>query len=140
MIALGPAGLDEVRAFLRAVGLPHDDLGLVAAEVRVARRDGRLVGTVAVERYGSHGLLRSLAVAPDQRGLGLGGRLADDAEAVGRALGLHSMVLLTETAAPFFEARGYVRVPRSEVPEAVRQSGQFRGACCASAVCMRMLL
>ena len=140
MTKVTPAGPDEVRGFVAAAGLPSDDLGGVPTEIRVARRDGRLVGTVGVELYGRHGLLRSLAVAETERGAGLGARLVREAEAAGRALGLRSMVLLTTTAASFFERQGYTRLDRSEAPNAVRQSSQFRGTCPGSATCLAKAL
>ena len=81
------------------------------------------------------GLLRSLAVAPDARGSGLGTRLVEAAEARARDLDLRSLTLLTTTAAPFFEGRGYRRMDRAEAPEAVRPSSEFTATCPASAVC-----
>ena len=140
MIDVVPAGPDEVRDFVGAAGLPSDDLGAVPTEVRVARRDGRLVGTVGLELYGQHGLLRSLVVAEAERGAGLGARLVREAEAAGRALGAKSVVLLTTTAASFFESQGYTRLERSEAPDAVRQSSQFQGTCPGSATCLTKAL
>lgn len=137
MTLQAPQDLAAVRAFLDAARLPTDDLDALSADdILTAEADGRLVGTVAVERFGDHGLLRSVAVAPDARGTGLGGRLVDAAEALARAQGLVRLVLLTTTAAPFFQARGYAPIDRADVPEAVRQSRQFRGLCPASAVCL----
>lgn len=88
---------------------------------------------MAVEPYGGAGLLRSLAVAPEARGRGLGVRLVDAAEARARADGLGALYLLTTTAAPFFEARGYALVDRTEVPEPVRQSAEFASVCPSTA-------
>ncbi len=127
----------EVLALLNGARLPVSDL---APEHRdrflVVRDGGRVVGSVAVEAHGADGLLRSLAVAPDVRGQGMGGRLVEAAEAVARARGLRSLILLTTTAAPFFEARGYTPMDRCDAPEAVRQSSEFADTCPASAACL----
>ena len=44
----------------------------------VAREDGRIVGTAAVEMYEDGALLRSVTVAPDAQRKGIGHRLTDD--------------------------------------------------------------
>ena len=51
--------------------------------------------------------------------------------------GITSIFLLTETAQAFFLHLDFSRVERSEVPDAVKASVEFRGACPASAVAMR---
>lgn len=135
MILLRSGTPDAVRPLVRASGLPADDLA-PDAHVRVAEADGAVVGCVAVEAYGTAGLLRSLAVAPAHRGEGLGRRLVEAAEAVARDLDLEALVLLTTTAAPFFESLGYVRTDRQAVPDAVRASSEFTSTCPASATCL----
>ena len=130
-----PADLEGARALLRTVGLPADDLG-EGAEVRVLERGGVVVACVALEVYGSSGLVRSLAVAPSARGEGVGGRLVVAIEDVARARGLGDVYLLTTTAAPFFERRGYRPVDRADVPRAVRASSEFASVCPASAACL----
>lgn len=131
----------RVLDLLRSAGLPTADLDDAHRDRFLAVRDGvAVVGCVAVEPYGEAGLLRSLAVAADARGRGLGARLVDAAEARARAAGLRTLYLLTTTAAPFFETRGYAAADRSDVPDAVRQSAEFAGVCPASAVCMGKLL
>ena len=132
-----PADWPAILDLLRAAALPAVDLGPGHLErFLVARRADAVVGCVAVEAYGAAGLLRSLAVAPSWRGRGLGGRLAEAAEAHARDRGLGALYLLTTTAAPFFEAHGWAPTDRAVVPEAVRQSSEFEGVCPASAACL----
>jgi amino-acid N-acetyltransferase len=52
------------------------------------------------------------------------------------ALGIRQLVLLTESAQPFFTALGYMVIDRGHVPEALRQTAEFRSLCPVSAVCM----
>lgn len=132
-----PGDLLDVLDLLRSAGLPTDDLGTAnPVDFRTIRRGGRLVGAVAVESHGAAGLLRSLVVADEARGLGLGSRLVEAAEDLARERCLGALYLLTTTAAPFFEAHGYAPVDRAAVPEAVRLSTEFASVCPASAVCL----
>lgn len=134
------AGIDDraaVEQLLAAAGLPIADLGTARdLRFRVIRDGGRVVGAIGLERFGAVGLLRSLVVAPDLRGRGLGGTLVDAAERDARAAGLDMLVLLTQTAETFFARRGYVRIDRAAAPEAVRRSEEFASLCPASATTM----
>jgi amino-acid N-acetyltransferase len=127
-------------ALLSACGLPVDGLADHLEAALVARSDEGLAGCVALELYGGAALLRSLAVAPERRGEGLGLRLAEAAVALARARGAREIFLLTETAARFFPRLGFAAVDRAEAPPAMRESIEFRSACPASAACMRLAL
>lgn len=138
---LRAAGADDVDAILRlldAAGLPTADLtpDRWPAFIVAAGEGGALLGAVAIERYGPHGLLRSLAVAPAQRGRGVGARLLAAVQAQARADGLATLSLLTDSAAPYFAARGWRRVARAEAPAAVQASTQFAQLCPASSACL----
>lgn len=131
------ADLEAVVAFLTSAGLPTDDLDAASARAFLVARHGKtLVGTVAVDRAGAWGLLRSLAVAPVWRGRGRGRRLVRAAEIRAAADGVRHLALLTTSAAPFFLARGYTPVDRTALPDALRRHPQVAGLCPASAVCL----
>ena len=108
--AAGTSERGEIRRLLAQSGLPVADLEDSAIEFLVAIADGALVGTVGIERHGDVGLLRSLTVAPAQRGSGLGSRLVGALEAHAAASGVNELVLLTTTARDFFERRGYLEI------------------------------
>lgn len=149
--AIRPAASGDwptIVALVSASGLPTSDLApthvgrfLVARAAPEASGEiasgeiasGEIVGCAAVEPYGDHGLLRSVAVAPEARGQGLGGALVDAAVARAADLGIARLVLLTDTAEAFFRARGWTSVEREALPLAVRQSSEFSGSCCACA-------
>jgi amino-acid N-acetyltransferase len=130
------ADLPAVRALLIASGLPVDDLDAAPIELLVAEAQGALVGVVGMESAGNGALLRSLAVRPDLRSTGLGQALVSAIEARARDLAIPSLVLLTTTAADYFDRRGYRRITRDEVPDGVRATAEFRHLCPASAACM----
>lgn len=95
-----------------------------------------VVGCVGAEVYGRDALLRSLAVRADFRGGGVGDALVGRLIEALRTRGVRLVALLTTTAEAFFARRGFALAAREDVPEAVRASEEFRGACPASAVAM----
>jgi N-acetylglutamate synthase-like GNAT family acetyltransferase len=129
-----------VEALLEAAGLPLDGAHEHLDDFVVAERDGSPIGCAAVERYGDAGLLRSVAVAASERGRGIGVALVERSLADARAAGVVTVILLTTTAEGFFPRFGFEVIDRSIVPDAVRDSAEFRGACPASATVMRVAL
>lgn len=133
---LGADELPEVSALLVANGLPVADLS-PAIHFLGVRDDRGLEGIVGLERHGTDGLLRSLAVRPDRRGSGLGSALVLEVERLARSEGLASLYLLTTTAEPFFGHRGYTRIARDAAAPAIRESSEFASVCPTSAAVMR---
>lgn len=125
-----------IRGLLQDSRLPVDDLDAAAIDFIVAIDGATVAGVVGVESFGDIGLLRSLAVRVDRRGQGIGEQLVDALEVFVTARGMRRLVLLTETAAPFFDTRGYVVTAREQAPSAVKASAEFRSLCPASATCM----
>lgn len=93
-----------------------------------------------LEIHGKTGLLRSVAVEDGMRGKGLGQAVTKELLQRGRELGMEEIVLLTTTAAEFFLKFGFAAVERDEIRGSVRNSIEFREACPASAMCMRLRL
>jgi amino-acid N-acetyltransferase len=106
----------------------------------VARLEGSVVGSAALELYGPAALLRSVAVRRDLRGTRLGGRLTEAALELSRDLAVAEAYLLTEMADLFFPRFGFRPIPRSEVPLGIRHSVEFTSACPASARAMLLEL
>jgi amino-acid N-acetyltransferase len=139
-IEAGAAGdHPAVAALLTEAGLPLAGLA-ETREVLVARDGGRLVGCAAIEVYDDGGLLRSVAVAPAERGTGLGRALVDAAVARATALRLPALFLLTMSAERFFPQFGFEIVDRAVVPPGVRCSVQFTSVCPSTAIVMRRAL
>jgi arsenate reductase len=130
----------QLRAFVKASGLPNDDVETGRQAYLLAREGERIVGSVGLEVVGEDALVRSLAVALDRRGLGLGKRLLEAAIQSARIRGIKALYALTMTAEAFAAAQGFVRIPRPEVPETIAALPQFRVLCPATAVCMRCAL
>lgn len=95
-----------------------------------------LVGVVGLQLYDGIALLRSLAVAADYRGVGVGGALVVHAEQYAGHRGTQSIYLLTQTAESFFVRHGYMHVSRDQAPAAIRNTQQFSDLCPASSAFM----
>lgn len=131
-----------VEALLAEADLPLAGAAEAVAGLGVVARDeaGAVIGAAAVERFGASGLLRSVVVAPDRRGAGIGRALVDAAEAQAREAGIGELFLITETAEAWFPRLGYERVMREAALPAVGASVEFTMACSVSGVVMRRTL
>lgn len=130
--------LDVVQRLLEAAALPLDGVtDFFPGNYAVGERADGIIAAIGVERYGSHGLLRSAVVSEAARGTGIGSQLAADRLRWSRAQGLGDVYLLTTTAAPFFERLGFRPVDRSAVPAEVAAAPEFATICPSSAVVMR---
>ena len=106
----------------------------------VAVLQGEVVAVAGAEVYGDVALLRSVAVKSTVQGRGVGRQVVERLLQEARRRDLAALYLLTETAAEYFIGFGFRRVPRTEAPQAVRASAEFKGACPASATLMSLLL
>jgi amino-acid N-acetyltransferase len=136
---VGPASAQDliaIRALLESSGLPTSDLELARPEFAVIRENGRVTAAGALQQFGSSALLRSVVVAPDRRGSGLGQMIVRGLERLARADQIDQLILLTQTAAEFFARQGYRVIARQAVPEALQGTEEFRSLCPDSAICM----
>jgi len=129
----------RITRLLTGAALPLDGLN-GHDNFLVLCRDGQMIGCAALERYGRYALLRSVALEPAERRHGLGRRLVQEALRQARRDGVSEVILLTTTAAPFFERLGFRPISREEVPQRVRASAEFRGACPDTAAILRLVL
>lgn len=135
-----PHDWPKIAALLATADLPLAGAEAHLSDFFLAFRDDALIGTAGLERYGDTALLRSVAVAPTERGQGLGQALVQKAIELASMLGLRQVVLLTTTAANFFPRFGFQPISRAEVPLAAQASVEFQEACPASATVMALML
>ena len=134
------ADLDDVLRLLDETHLPVDGLREHFGTALVARDNGSVVGSAALEVYADGALLRSVAVSPRARGNGLGGALTTAAIRLAEELRLPALYLLTTTADGYFPRFGFERITRADVPAGVQRSVEFTSACPSSAIAMRKTL
>jgi amino-acid N-acetyltransferase len=130
------ADSEGIIALLQANELPTSDLAECRPEFVVVEDSGELIGTGGVQVFGDAALVRSVAIAKDRQKTGLGTSLLGELERHASAQGVRELVLLTQTAEPFFARHGYSRVERVSVPQPIQATAEFRSLCPASAVCM----
>lgn len=143
MAAVAPASAEDltaIRALLERSGLPTSDLESARPEFAVIRENGQVIAAGALQPFASSALLRSVVVAPERRGRGLGQALVSELERVARARRINQLVLLTQTAADFFARQGYRIIERSSAPEDMQASAEFHSLCPGSATCMAKTL
>ena len=121
--------LPAILALLEKSGLPQDGLSDHVATTLVAREDHAIVGSAALELYGTVALLRSVAVADQLRGQGLGQQLTKEVLKLSEQHGVTLVYLLTETASGFFPRFGFRPIPRAEVASALHASTEWTTAC-----------
>ena len=141
MTTIRPAhweNLTSMLALLAANDLPVQGLDAHLGTALTAWDDARLVGTAALEVYGTGALLRSVAVDATHRGTGLGRRLTEAALALAQQLRIETVYLLTTTAPGFFAHLGFEEITREVVAPAVRQSEEFTTLCPDSAIVMKI--
>jgi amino-acid N-acetyltransferase len=128
---------EAVVRLLDAAQLPHQDVTPpMLAHFLVVWRGRTLAGVIGLEPLGRVGLLRSLAVASEERSRGLGIALTHALERHARDLGIAELYLLTTTADRFFGKLGYGQVPRTGAPAEIRGTTEYREICAESSVLM----
>src|SRR5664279_2771756 len=131
---------DEIINLLQSQKLPSEDLPLLLNDFYIALEADELTGVIGMERYGHYGLLRSMAVHPDYRNKHIAETLVKRLEEKAAAAGIISMFLLTETAANYFERKGYEPITRDHVPNDLMRSAEFSHVCPESDTVMKKQL
>jgi len=128
--------LPAVEKLLSASDLPIAGVRDNFSSFLVAEKDGRIAGVIGLEEFGSVALLRSAVVSPEHRGSGIGRRLVERLLEGAEVAGIEELYLLTTTADKYFPRFGFAQTTRSAVPDAVKASAEFHGACPETAVVM----
>ncbi len=128
--------LEDLCALLEKSGLILDGVREHVNTFMVARDGERLVACGGSEPYQYAALIRSIAVDPEYRGIGLGRRMVRELLDRLSSRGLREFYLLTIDAEGYFRRRGFKPIDRDEVHPQLLGSAEFQGACPDTAVCM----
>lgn len=134
-----PADLDAAIELLQSASLPVEDLSVDKLAL-VAEKDKKLQGVIGLELHGDCALLRSLVVAIDARGAGIGPALVTALESICQVNGAGELWLLTIDADVFFAKLGYLGRDRADAPDAIRSTEEFSELCPGDAVLMSKML
>ena len=132
--------LAAVEQLLLASKLPLDGVRDHFTDFIVAEDNDGIEGAVGLEKYDSVALLRSAVVAPDHRGSGVGRQLVEHLLERAEEAGIDELYLLTTTAENYFPRFGFTPTTRAAVPEELKSSAEFRGACPDTAIVMKRQL
>ncbi|HWR41997.1 arsenic resistance N-acetyltransferase ArsN2 [Sporomusa sp.] len=131
----------KVNQLLVSAGLPIDGVEANINHFLVAvSKDTELLAVIGMERSGSYGLLRSLAVTPGSRKQGIAAELVTTALGKARSSGVQEIYLLTETAERFLQRFGFVRIVRSQIPDSLIGASALNSACPECSTCMKLEL
>ncbi|UGQ48583.1 arsenic resistance N-acetyltransferase ArsN2 [Massilia endophytica] len=125
-----------IQRLLQAAQLPTDGASDHLDAFIVGDTGTELLCAGGLELYGQAALLRSVVVAAQHQGQGLGDQLHRQIAELARTRRIDTLYLLTTTAAQYFARRGFQEVDRASVPSALQASREFQGACPASATLM----
>lgn len=120
--------------------LPTADLPFSLDHFFVAAENDKVIAAIGLEQYADCGLLRSMVVHKAYRNQHIAAKLVKAVEELAKASGISCMYLLTETAALYFEKKGYQKISRSDAPETIRASSEFSSVCPVSATVMKKQL
>ena len=134
------ADLPAVERLLSGSSLPVDGVRDHFGDFIVAEGSNGIEGAVGLEKYESVALLRSAVVSPEYRGTGVGRRLVEQALESAQEDGIDELYLLTTTAENYFPRFGFEATTRAAVPDELKASVEFRGACPDTAVVMKRRL
>jgi protein-tyrosine-phosphatase/N-acetylglutamate synthase-like GNAT family acetyltransferase len=135
--AARPEDLLGIQRLLTAANLPIAGLETQFPVAYVVYRQGEtVIGVAGLERHGTAGLLRSVAVLASHRGTGIGSALVGNRLRYASDLGLREVFLLTTTASTYFGRFGFTVAERASAPAAMQESPEFAGVCPASAACL----
>lgn len=132
----GQKDLAAVIELLSANHLPVSDLVQEDVQILIAYANEELVATIGLEKHGSTGLLRSLAVKETFRNKKLAERMLEVFYSLCQLENITDVYLLTSTAVNYFKDKGFQKVAREMVPAVIKRTREFRSICPASAVVM----
>jgi len=128
--------MDAIKTLLKKAGLPYSDIPKDNINFMANVEEGILNACIAVESFGTDGLLRSFAVKSSQRNCGVGSKLLDAFLERNKGNGIKTLHLLTTTADQYFLKKGFKVGDRSHAPEAIKATTEFSELCPSSSVYM----
>jgi len=132
----GAGDLKAIRQLLLKTSLPVEDVDDHLNNFIVAQDGENIIGVVGMQLFGPDVLLRSLAVDPKFRGQGVARELSRRIVALAQEHAGKDFYLLTTTIPKLCEKWGYRKIDRKDVPEAIRNTAEFKGLCPSTAICM----
>jgi amino-acid N-acetyltransferase len=139
-IRIRSANIDDLataREILNLCDLPLEGLeDQFGDNYCIVELEDEIVGLGGIEKYGSLGLIRSVAVKPGVQRKQIGTAIVKERLAWARRAGLSGIYLLTTTADQFFVKLGFIVIRREDVAPEIKESSEYSTVCPDSAVVM----
>ncbi len=130
----------DIISILKKNNLPTIDIPNSAIQLFIGRYNNETIGVIGIEIYESAGLLRSLAVHDSFKKLKVGTKLIEKLFDHITESNIVDIYLLTETAEDYFTKFNFDKVDRSNVPEIIMETREFKEICPDTAVLMHKKL
>lgn len=128
--------LKTIRELLDICNLPSVDCEEHLNNFILVEEINKIVGVGSLEVYDTVGLLRSIAVLPNNRNMGVGKIIYELIERKAFYLGVKILYLLTESADEYFSNFGFSVKDRNEAPLSIMKTKQFKDLCPSTAKVM----
>ncbi|MBO0343487.1 arsenic resistance N-acetyltransferase ArsN2 [Flagellimonas profundi] len=126
----------EIRNLLISENLPVKDIRYGTITFWVLKNQQELVGVIGLETFNKFGLLRSLAVKKDFKNQGFGSKLIEHVIKHSSKQKIQTLYLLTTTAEQLFKKLGFKLVQRTDCPDSIKNTAEFKDICPESAITM----
>ena len=127
-----PEDLEGIIELLSENTLPTLDVHKHINHFIIAKKDAKIIGSIAVECYNNHGLLRSFAISKESRNLSIGKELYLKLLSYAQENNINTLHLLTTTAETYFKKLGFTLTDRSLAPESIKKTAEFSDLCPSS--------
>jgi amino-acid N-acetyltransferase len=127
--------LTEVQAILKENKLPYEDI--IKKQLYSFfgyYKNDKLIGLVGLEIFDTIALLRSLCIK--NKSAGVGSILLDYIEKYSLENNIKELYLLTTTADIYFRKKGFKKEDKSNAPNSIKNSNEFKSICPCNAIFM----
>jgi N-acetylglutamate synthase-like GNAT family acetyltransferase len=134
--AVSEKEMEAVADLLNQAKLPFQDIHEHRKTFLAAKLDGKVIGAIGLELWGSSALLRSFIVHNEFRGSGIGKMLYDACIHLARKHNVQEIGLLTTTAEGYFLKQGFAVIPKDKIPDFIKSTKEFTTYCSSSSTVM----
>ncbi len=132
--------LADIIKLLETNNLPSVDIPNSSIQLFIGSYNNETIGVVGIEIYEETGLLRSLAVHDSFKKLRVGTKLINKLFDHIKLNNIKDVYLLTETAEDYFTKFDFFKVERSNTPDIIMETDEYKDICPNSAVVMHKTL
>lgn len=128
--------LADIIKLLKNNNLPTVDIPDSSIQLYIGSYNDETIGIIGIEIYEKIGLLRSLAVQDSFKKLNVGTKLINKLFDQKKQNNIKDVYLLTETAEDYFTKFNFDKVDRSNIPDIIMETSEYKDICPNSAVVM----